>query len=87
MFYNANFYIFVMLLLFAVLLFVFNIFIPHHYLVDVFVGLLGVSAVAGFLYLIKFPNANMTPFYLLYSALLVGYVLVFAGTKIYSLFN
>lgn len=85
--YNNNFYIFISLLIFSVLLFIFNSFIGHHFLVDIATGLAALSALTGFVYLIKFPDAEMQAFYLLYCAMLIVYVLVFAGTRIYALFN
>lgn len=85
--YNNNFYIFISLLIFSVLLFVFNSFIGHHFLVDIATGLAALSALAGFIYLIKLPDAEMQAFYILYCAMLVVYILVFAGTRIYELFK
>ena len=85
--YNNNFYIFISLLVFSVLLFVFNSFIEHHFLVDIATGLAALSALAGFVYIIKFPDAEVTAFYVLYCAMLVVYILVFAGKRIYELFK
>ena len=85
--YNNNFYIFISLLIFSVLLFVFNSFIGHHFLVDIATGLVALSALAGFIYLIKLPDAEMQAFYILFCAMLVVYILVFAGTRIYELFK
>lgn len=85
--YNNNFYIFISLLIFSVLLFVFNSFIEHHFLVDIATGLAALSAFAGFIYLLKFPDSEMTAFYILYCAMLIVYILVFVGTRIYELFN
>ena len=85
--YNNNFYIFISLLIFSVLLFVFNSFIGHHFLVDIATGLAALSALTGFIYLIKLPDAEMQAFYILFCAMLVVYILVFAGTRIYELFK
>jgi len=86
MFNDLNLYIFTLCLLFAALLLIFNGFIDRPVYVDIFVLLLMAVPVAGFVYVLKFPNANVTPFYVLFSALLVAYIVAFAFSKVYVLF-
>lgn len=78
---------FILLFLFAVLLLLFNTFIIHPLYIDVLVWVLLAIPVFSFIYLLKFQNANMTPFYLLFSAVLVLYVLVSLGVKMYAAFT
>lgn len=87
MFENHNFYLFILLFLFAFLLIMFNAFIPHHYFVDIVTWIMLTVPILGFVYLLKFRNGDVRPFYILFSVLLVAYVFVFAGTKIYAIFN
>ncbi|MBI1755281.1 hypothetical protein HYR65_03275 [Candidatus Azambacteria bacterium] len=76
-----------MLFLFGVLLFAFNGFIAHPYYIDVLALILLAVPVMGFVYLLKFPNANTTPFYILFSALLGAYTLIFIIVRVYDIFN
>lgn len=87
MFENYNFYLFILLFLFSFLLIMFNSFVEHHYFVDIITWIMLVVPLFGFAYLLKFRNADAKPFYVLFSILLVAYVFVFAGTKIYAIFN
>ena len=87
MFENYNFYLFILLFVFSFLLIMFNSFIEHHYFVDIITWVMLVVPILAFIYLLKFIGASVTPFYVLFSVLLVAYVLVFAGFKIYSIFD
>ncbi|OGD32400.1 hypothetical protein A3C91_05100 [Candidatus Azambacteria bacterium RIFCSPHIGHO2_02_FULL_52_12] len=87
MFNNHNFYIFILLFLFSVLLNMFNAFIPHDRWVDIVSWILLAVPVLAFGYLLKFQNSDVNPFYALFSSLLAIYVLVFAGTKLFALFQ
>ena len=87
MFENYNFYLFILLFVFSFLLIMFNSFIEHHYFVDIITWVMLVVPILAFVYLLKFRNADVIPFYALFSILLVSYVLVFAGFKIYAIFN
>lgn len=87
MFNDTNFYVFILLFLFAVLLLLFNSFVPHPFYIDLLVGILLIVPIISFAYLLKFQNANMTPFYLFFSAILVLYVLVFVGVRMYTAFH
>lgn len=86
MFESFHFYIFILLAIFAVLLMVFNSFIPHHWIIDALLWGVLVVPVIAFLYLARFRDGTTTPFYLLFCALLLAYIFLFAGIKIYSLF-
>lgn len=87
MFDNQNFYLFILLFMFAFFLIMFNGFVPHHYFVDVVTWIMLIVPILGFIYLLKFRNGDARPFYILFSVLLVSYVFIFAGTKIYAIFN
>ncbi len=87
MFDSYHFFIFVLLFLFSILLIIFDGFIPHARSVDVVTVLLALVPVIAFVYLARFRDADTKPFYLLFSALLVMYVVVFAGTRIHTLLN
>ena len=87
MFENYNFYLFILLFLFSFLLIMFNSFVEHHYFVDIITWVMLVVPILAFSYLLKFRNADVVPFYALFSILLVSYVLVFAGLKIYAIFD
>ncbi len=87
MFNDTNFYVFILLFLFAVLLLLFNSFIERPFYIDLLVWILLAVPAFAFGYLLKFQNANATPFYLLFSAILVLYVLVFVVVRIYTAFN
>jgi len=87
MFENYNFYLFILLFLFSFLLIMFNSFVEHHYFVDIITWVMLVVPILAFSYLLKFRNADVVPFYALFSILLVSYVLVFAGLKIYAIFG
>ena len=87
MFENYNFYLFILLFLFSFLLIMFNSFVEHHYFVDIITWVMLVVPILAFSYLLKFRNADVVPFYALFSILLVSYVLVFAGFKIYAIFD
>jgi len=87
MFENYNFYLFILLFLFSFLLIMFNSFVEHHYFVDIITWAMLVVPILAFVYLLKFRNADVVPFYALFSILLVSYVLVFAGLKIYAIFD
>ena len=87
MFENRNFYLFILLFMFAFLLIMFNTFVPHHYFVSIATWIMLIVPVAGFIYLLKFRNGDVRPFYIFFSVLLVAYVFIFAGTKIYAIFN
>ncbi len=87
MFNNYNFSIFILLFLFTVLLNMFNAFIPHDRWVDIVSWILLAVPVLAFGYLIKFQDAEVNAFYVLFSSLLIIYILVFAGTKLFALFQ
>lgn len=87
MFDSYHYYIFILLLLFSVLLFIFNSFVVHHYFIDIVSWILPIIPIIGFMYHLRFNDGTVTPFYVLFSAMLVAYVVVFAGTKIYAMFN
>lgn len=87
MFESYHYYIFILLLLFSILLFVFNSFVVHHYFIDILSWILPLIPIVGFMYHLRFSDGTVTPFYVLFSAILVAYVVVFAGTKIYAMFN
>ena len=87
MFENYNFYLFILLFLFSFLLIMFNSFVEHHYFVDIITWVMLVVPILAFSYLLKFRNADVVTFYALFSILLVSYVLVFAGLKIYAIFD
>lgn len=85
--FDSHFYIFILLALFSLLLLVFNSFIPHHGVIDALLWItFGVPVVAT-LYLARFRDGATTPFYLLFCALLVAYIFLFAGLRIYSFFS
>lgn len=81
MFDDFNLYIFILCLLFASLLLMFNGFITHPVYIDIFVLILIAVPVIGFVYLLKFPRADVTAFYVLFSALLVAYIVTFLISK------
>lgn len=85
MFDNYNFYIFILLFLFAVLLNMFTAYIPHSWAVNVFLWILLVIPIFAFGYLMKYQNASVNAFYVMFTSVLVLYVLVFGITKIYPL--
>jgi len=87
MFDSYHYYIFILLLLFSVLLFVFNSFVVHHYFIDILSWILPLVPIIGFVYHLQFRDGTVTPFYVLFCCLLVAYVVVFAGTRIYAIFN
>lgn len=80
--YDYHFYIFILLFLFGILIIAFNSFIERPYYIDVLSWLLMVVPAIAFVYLLKFPDANVTAYYVLFSALLIGYVVIFAGWRI-----
>ena len=84
--YDYHFFIFILLFLFSILLIIFNSFVDRSGYVDLLSWLLAGIPVIGFVYLLKFPRTGITQFYVLFSAFLVAYVVVFAGERIYSLF-
>ena len=85
MFDNYNFYIFILLFLFAVLLNMFTAYIPHSWVVNVFLWVLLAIPVCAFGYLVKYQNSSVNAFYVMFTSVLVLYVLVFGITKIYPL--
>lgn len=87
MFDNYNFYLFILFFLFSFLLIMFNSFVTHHYFVDIITWAMLVVPALGFVYLLKFRNADVKPFYILFTFFLIAYVFVFAGTKIYAILN
>lgn len=87
MFNNHNFYIFVLLFFFGILLALFNGYVDHYRFIDIVTWILIAVPVVGFTYLLKFHDADVNAFYVFFSMLLVFYVLVFAGVRIYALFN
>lgn len=87
MFDSFHFYIFLLLAIFALLLMVFNSFIPHHWIIDALLWIILAVPIIAFLYLVRFRDGVTTPFYVLFCSLLIGYVVLFAGMKIYSLFH
>ncbi len=87
MFDNNNFYIFILLFVFSVLLNMFNAYIPHDRWVDIVSWIVLVVPIIAIGYLLKFRNADMKAFYILFSVLLVGYIVIFVTTKIYALFH
>ena len=87
MFESFHFYIFILLAIFAVLLMVFNSFIPHHWIIDAILWCVLAVPIFAFLYLARFRDGVTTPFYVLFCSLLIGYIVMFAGIKLYSLFS
>ncbi len=87
MFNDSNFYIFVLLFLFAVLLLIFGAFVGQPRPVNVIAWFLLVVPALGFGYLLRFPSGTVTPFYILFSVLLLAYVALFGGIRIYEIFN
>lgn len=85
MFNNYNFYIFILLFLFAVLLNMFTAYIPHTWAVDVFLWVLLAIPVFAFIYLTRYQNSSVNAFYVMFTSVLVLYVLVFGITKIYPI--
>lgn len=86
MFDSDHYYIFILLLLFSVLLFVFNGFVVHHYFIDILSWILPLIPICGFVYHMRFRNGTVTPFYVLFCVLLVAYAVLFSGIKIYGMF-
>lgn len=87
MFNDFNFFIFILLLLFSVLLLVFGAFVDQPRSAAIVAWILLTVPVIGFMYLMRFPSATVTPFYILFTALLLAYVALFGGIRIYDLFN
>lgn len=87
MFNDYNFYIFILLFLFAVLLLVFGAFVDQPYSVGIVAWILLAVPALGFAYLMRFPSGTVTPFYILFSVLLLAYVALFGGIRIYEMFN
>lgn len=85
MFDNYNFYIFILLFSFAVLLNMFTAYIPHSRFVDVILWVLLAVPICAFVYLTKYQNSQVNAFYVMFTSVLVLYVLVFGITKIYPL--
>lgn len=87
MFESFHFYIFILLTIFAVLLLVFNSFIPHHWIIDAVLWLTMAVPIVAFIYLARFRDGITTPFYVLFCSLLIAYMVLFAGMKLYAMFN
>ncbi|MCR4323165.1 MAG: hypothetical protein NUV61_03715 [Candidatus Azambacteria bacterium] len=87
MFDSYHYYIFILLLMFSILLSVFNGFVVHHYFIDIISWILPLIPIFGFMYHLRFRDGTVTPFYVLFCALLAVYVVVFAGMRIYAIFN
>ncbi len=63
----------------------FTAYIPHSWTINIFLWALLTIPVIAFLYLVKYQNASVNAFYVMFTSVLVLYVLVFGVTKIYPL--